>query len=151
MVIKAGRLVMFRVLTVLAAIAALAVAAAPVASAHRPQVGVLYRGAVVVGEDGNGVTAERFPTTAAGSDVRYLLVVENGCADGDPPAGPCPAPVTGLTVTLNDDVVFQNDEPFTSARQEIVLNPAAGELNSLVLAARGAPGSTARLRILALG
>src|SRR5262245_620334 len=132
MVIKAGRLVMFRVLSVLAAIAALAVAAAPVASAHRPQVGVLYHGAVAVGEDGNGVTGERFPTTAAGSDVRYLLVVENGCADGDPPAGPCPAPVTGLTVRSEERRVGKEGEPLTSAGQETGPESAAGALNPLV-------------------
>jgi hypothetical protein len=143
---------MFRVLTILAAIVALLASAAPVASAHRPEVevGLLDHDAVAVGEDGNGVAADRFATTVAGSGVRYVLVVENGCAEADPLAGLCPAPVTGLTITLNDDVVFENSEPFTTVRQEIVLNPVAGELNSLVLAAHGAPGSAARVRIVAV-
>jgi hypothetical protein len=109
----------------------------------------LYRGAVTVGADGNGVRADRFATTVAGRDVRYVLLIENGCAGTDP-ARRCPAPVRGLTVTLNDDVVFQNDDEFSKARLQIPLNPVETDLNSLVLAARGAPGSGARVRILAL-
>ena len=91
----------------------------------------------------------RFATTLAGNDVRYALLIENGCATSDP-ARTCPAPVTGLTVTLNEDVVFQNDDAFSKARSEITLNPAGTQLNSLVLAARGAPDSAARVRILAI-
>ena len=64
---------------------------------------------------------------------------------------PCPAPVRGLTVTLNEDVVFQNDDEFREARLQIPLNPDEADDNSLVLAAKGAPGSGARVRILALG
>ena len=60
--------------------------------------------------------AARFATTVAGKDVRYALLIENGCASSDP-ARPCPAPVRGLTVTLNDDVVFQNDDAFTTGPQ----------------------------------
>ena len=93
--------------------------------------------------------ADRFATTVAGRDVRYVLLIENGCAGTDP-ARRCPAPVRGLTVTLNEDVVFQNDDEFRKARLQIPLNPVETELNSLVLAARGAPGSAARVRILAL-
>ena len=84
-----------------------------------------------------------------GKNVRYALLIENGCASSDP-ARPCPPPVTGLTVTLNEDVVFQNDDAFTKARSEITLNPAGTQLNSLVLAAKGAPGSAARIRIIAI-
>ena len=111
---------------------------------------LVHRDRVTVEEDGNGVQAARFATTVAGKDVRYALLIENGCASSDP-ARPCPAPVRGLTVTLNDDVVFQNDDAFTKARSEITLNPAGTQLNSLVLAARGAPGSAARVRIIAIG
>jgi hypothetical protein len=110
--------------------------------------GLLYRGAVEVEEDGNGVLADRFPTSVAGRNVRYVLLIENGCAATDP-ARRCPAPVGGLIVTLNEDVVFQNDDEFRKARLQIPLNPVETELNSLVLAARGAPGSAARVRILA--
>ena len=127
--------------------------AAPVAATDEPnsgaQVGLLYRGAVEVGADGNGVRAARFATTVAGRDVRYVLVVENGCA-GSNAVRPCPAPVRGLTVTLNEDVVFQNDDEFREARLQIALNPDEADDNSLVLAAKGAPGSGARVRILAL-
>jgi hypothetical protein len=130
---------MFRVLTILAAIAALAVSAAPVASAGGPRVGVLGRGAVTVGEDGNGVRSGRFATTVGGGDVRYVLVVENG-----------PAPVSGLTVTLNEDVVFDARGPFTTVRRQVALNPVGADDNALVIAARGAPGSAARVRILAV-
>ena len=56
------------------------------------EVGLLYRGAVAVGADGNGVRAARFATTVAGRGVRYVLLIENGCAGIDP-ARPCPAPV----------------------------------------------------------
>ena len=127
--------------------------AAPVAATDESnagaQVGLLYRGAVEVGADGNGVRAARFATTLAGRDVRYVLLIENGCAGTDP-ARQCPAPVRELTVTLNDDVVFQNDDAFSKARREIALNPVDTNDNSLLLAAKGAPASGARVRILAL-
>ena len=110
---------------------------------------LVHRDRVTVDEDGNGVQSARFATTVAGKNVRYALLIENGCASSDP-ARPCPAPVTGLTVTLNEDVVFQNDDAFTKARSEITLNPAGTQLNSLVLAARGAPGTAARIRIIAI-
>ncbi len=130
------------------------VASSPSGQAVKPKpkpavLGLLYREGVKVGEDGNGVRADRFATTVAGRGVRYVLLIENGCAGTDP-ARRCPAPVRGLTVTLNEDVVFQNDDEFRKARLQIPLNPVETELNSLVLAARGAPGSAARVRILAL-
>jgi hypothetical protein len=68
----------------------------------------------------------------------------------DEPPAPCPSPVRGLTVTLNEDVVFANTEEFTTARREITLNPADIDLNNIVLAARGDPGTAARVRILAI-
>jgi hypothetical protein len=111
-----------------------------------------YRGRVVVGEDGNGVSSARFPTTVARRTVRYFMLIENGCADTDAQTSedPCPAPVRGLTVTLNEDVVFQNDDEFRSERVQVRLNPLGNQLNSLVMAARGAPGSGARLAIFAV-
>ncbi len=45
---------------------------------RKGQLGVSRGGEV--GEDGNGVRAARFATTVAGSDVRYVLLIENGCA-----------------------------------------------------------------------
>lgn len=53
---------------------------------------------------------DSFETTAAGEDVRYMLVVKNGCRqDNMPPAEPrgeddepfCPTPADEITVTLN--------------------------------------------------
>jgi hypothetical protein len=130
---------MFRVLTILAAIAALAVSAAPVARAGGREVEVLGRDAVTVEEDGNGVRSDRFATAVGGSDVRFVLVVENGSA-----------PVSGLAVTLNDDAVFDGSGAFTRVRRRVALNPVGAEDNALVIAARGAPGSAARVRILAV-
>src|SRR5262245_35118135 len=76
--------------------------AAPGVATDKPRpavLGVVHRDRVVVGEDGNGVQSARF-ATVGGPDVRYLLLIENGCAGTDPTgsARPCPAPVTGLTV-----------------------------------------------------
>ena len=106
-----------------------------------------FRASVAVGEDGNGVTSARFPTTVGGPDVQYLLVIENGCTQEA--GGQCPAAVRGLTVTLNDDVVFQNDDEFGSERVQIALNEVGGQLNSILLAAKGAPQSGARVALLA--
>jgi len=100
-----------------------------------------YKGRVTVGEDGNGVTLDQFPTTVSGDSVRYFLRVGTG---GDQ------APVRGLTVTLNDDVVFQNDDEFESETVEVALNPIGRESNSIVAAARGTAGSAARVAIVAV-
>jgi hypothetical protein len=110
---------------------------------------VQNRDTVVVGEDGTGVVSARFPTTVGGDEVRYVIVVENGCA-AQPQPEPCPAPIRGLTITLNEDVVFQNDDEFSQERSAVALNPVGSELNSLVMAAKGAPGSGARLAVLAV-
>jgi hypothetical protein len=59
-------------------------------------------------------------------------------------------PVTGLTVTLNEDVVFQNDDEFQSETVDVALNPIGTELNSIVLAARGLPASAARVAVVAV-
>jgi hypothetical protein len=117
-----------------------------------PVLGVVHRDRVAVGKDGNGVQSARFATPAGGRDARYVLLIENGCANTDPtdPARPCPAPVRGLTVTLNNDIVFENDDEFRKARREVALNPAGVDANTLVLAAKGDPRSAARIRILAL-
>lgn len=126
--------------------------AAPVAATDEPdagaQVSLLYRGAVKVGEDGNGVEVGSFPTTVGGRDVRYVLAVENGCAGTDPVR--CPAPVRELTVTLNDDVVFQEDEGFTLARHDIALNAIRAEDNRLLITASGSAFSGARVSIFAV-
>lgn len=109
---------------------------------------VQYRGNVVVGAHGNGVTAASFPTTVGGEAVRYAMIVENGCRQDA--ANPCPPPVDGASITLNDSVVFQNDDVFHFERMEVALNPVGGDPNSIVIAATGVPGALARVAVLAL-
>ena len=67
------------------------------------------------------------------------MLIESGHSADDPPDAPAPSPVRGITVTLNDNVVFQNEELFRSERVEVALNPIGPQLNSIVLAARGNP------------
>jgi hypothetical protein len=98
-----------------------------------------YEGRVTVGDDGNGVTVDQFPTTVAGDKVRYFLRVG---IDGDA------APVTGLTVTLNEDVVFQSEDDVP--RVEVALDPIGPSMNSIVAAAHGSAGSAARVVIVAV-
>ncbi len=67
--------------------------------------------------------------------------IENGCAPTDPVRA-CPAPVRGLTITLNDDVVFQNDDDLQPRlASPSPSTPSTANDNSLVLAAKGAPRS----------
>jgi hypothetical protein len=106
-----------------------------------------FRGQVAVGSDGNGVLAERFATTADGPEVSFVLYIDDALGTG----GPAPPPVSGLTITLNDDVVFQLDEAsHLPVRVQVGLNPVGRELNSIVLAAHGAPGAAARVSVLAV-
>lgn len=107
-----------------------------------------FRGQVTVGSDGNGVLADTFATTVDGPETRFILYIDDALGTG---VGPAPPPVRGLTITLNDDVVFQNDDaiPFP-VRVEVALNPVGRERNSIVLAARGEPGAAARASILAV-
>ena len=104
-----------------------------------------FRGTVVVGNDGNGALAAQFPTTVEGEAVRYVLVLESGCA-----AATCPPQVESIQVTLNDEVVFQAGAPFTLERVPVPLNDVGGEVNRLAVAAAGPPGAAARAAILAL-
>jgi hypothetical protein len=101
-----------------------------------------FRDTVAVGADGNGILSAEFPTTVSGPNVRYVLAIENGRAD--------PPPVNGLTVTLNEDIVFQNDDEFSEEHAEVALNGVGLDDNRIVLAARGAAGSSARVRVLAV-
>jgi hypothetical protein len=126
----------------------------PFALAHgrSPYQRVQYRGEVTVGSDGNGVTAARFPTTIDGHDVRYVLVVDNGCSPTVPAARrttACPAAVANLQVSLNEAVVFQTGA-LQEARHDIALNAVDGTSNTVVFAASGTPGAAARMRILAV-
>ncbi len=106
-----------------------------------------YRGHVVVGDDGNGVTAASFPTTVGGELVHYWMVIENGCRPGTP--DPCPPPVDGISITLNGAVVFQTNDVFHLERVEVALNRVGGDPNGIVIAATGVRGAAARVAILA--
>ena len=110
---------------------------------------VQFRGVVVVGNDGNGVLAAQFPTTVEGEDVHYALVTENGCA-AVPSAGSCPPAVDEIRVTLNDDVVFHTAAPFSLERVPVPLNDVGGGANHILIAAGGAPGSAARVTVVAI-
>jgi hypothetical protein len=100
-----------------------------------------FRGQVVVGTDGIGILAHQFPTTAEGPEVRFFLYIDDALGTG----------VRSLTITLNDDVVFQNDDPLPDfVRVEVAVNPVGTQLNSIVVAARGEPGSTAGVSLTAV-
>ena len=87
--------------------------------------------------------AARFATTVGGRDVGYVLLIENGCVSTDR-LRRCPAPVRELTVTLNDDVVFQNEDVFKVARREVALNAVGADDNTLVIAAKKLPLRSSR-------
>jgi hypothetical protein len=107
-----------------------------------------FRGAVVVGADGNGVLAASFPTTVEGENVHYVLQVETGCpADG---GNPCPAAVGSIRVTLNDEVVLSDGNPPSVTRVPVALNAVNGASNRIVAAAGGAPASAARVTVQAI-
>ena len=110
---------------------------------------VQFRGAVVVGSDGNGALAAPFPTTVEGEAVHYVLIVENGCDPGAATIS-CPPPVSSIRIILDDDVVFQTDAPFARERVPVALNDVGGGPNQLVVAAAGTPGAAARVAILAV-
>ena len=112
------------------------------------QTRVQFHAPVVVDGSGQGQVAASFPTTVAGEDVRYFLVVENGCG----PSGgstPCAPPVDTLSVTLNQNVVFDEQGPFGHERRPVALNPL-GAGNDIVATATGAPGSAVRVAVLAV-
>ena len=107
---------------------------------------LLFRGRVIVGPDGNGVTADRFATSEGGDQVRHFLIVtEEVCRD----QGPCPPPVHSITIRLNEDVVLQTSVEFDRDRVEVALNPAGEELNTILISASGPPGAVARVVVLA--
>ena len=142
---------MIRLLTTLAAAVMLATCVATAQGAGA-QVSLLYRDAVKVGADGNGVLAASFATTLSGPRVHYVLLIENGCrpADVGDATKPCPPPVGRLTVTLNGSVVFETEDTFTKFRHEIALNAIQAADNQLVIAAGGSPRSSARVSVVAV-
>jgi hypothetical protein len=134
---------------VIAVFVVLGVATSAPASAATPERQLAFRGAVVVEPDGNGVTAATFGASSNG-DVRYGLVIENGCrAGGGASPGPCPPGVGRLTVSLNEQVVFQSDRGFEVHRAALPRDAVAAAGNRLVITATGSPGAAARVAIVA--
>jgi hypothetical protein len=112
-----------------------------------------YAGRVLVGADGNGATTAEFPTTVAGESVHYFLLVDNGCAPSPTPTPaveePC-TPVSSMTISLNEHVVFQTNEAFIHKSVEVALNRPDGVRNVIVLTAAGTAGSGARAAVVAV-
>ncbi len=111
------------------------------------QTRVQFHAPVPVDASGQGQVAASFPTTVAGDDVDYFLVVENGCPQGG--VTPCPPPVETLTITLNQSVVFDEQGPFGQVRRPVALNPQSAA-NDIVASATGAAGSAVRVAVVAV-
>jgi hypothetical protein len=124
-----------------------ATSAAP-ALAATPEHRLVFRGGVRVGLDGNGVRAATFGALSS-AHVRYGVVIENGCRPSDPSRRSCPPPVRTLTVTLNDEVVFQSDDEFRIQRVVLPRDAVTGDDNRLVISAAGVPKAAARVAIVA--
>jgi hypothetical protein len=124
-------------------------AAAAIASA--PVEDIQYEGSVVVGPDGNGWVAARFPTTVDGDDVTYYLDVWSGCREesGFERDQLCPRPVKALAVTLNGEVVFRKASLSAVERNEIALNLVGTSDNEIMVSAEGQRGAAARFAVMA--
>lgn len=111
-----------------------------------------YEGSVVVGPDGNGWVAARFPTTTGGDDVTYYLDIWTGCGDeaGFERKQACPQPVKALAATLNGEVVFRNTLLSTVERKEVALNLVGTTDNEIMVSAEGQRGAVARFAIVAI-
>ena len=111
-----------------------------------------YEGSVVVGPDGNGWVAARFPTTAGGDDVTYYLDVWTGCGDesGFEGGQACPPPAKALAVTLNGEVVFRKVSLSAIERKEVTLNLVGTTDNEFMASAEGQRGAVARFAIVAV-
>lgn len=110
-----------------------------------------YEGSVVVGPDGNGWVAARFPTTVGGDDVTYYLDVWIGCGEesGFERDQLCPPPVKALAVTLNGEVVFRQALLSTIERHEVALNLVGTSDNEIMVSAEGQRGAAARFAVAA--
>jgi hypothetical protein len=111
-----------------------------------------YEGSVVVGPDGNGWVAARFPTTAGGDDVTYYLDIWTGCGDeaGFDHTQGCPPPVKAVAATLNGEVVFRKASISTVERKEVALNLVGTTDNEIMVSAEGQRGAVARFAIVAI-
>ncbi len=120
-------------------------ASAPVATA---QPRLVYRDAVTVGADGNGVTAASFDALPR-QNLRYTLEVVSGCPEPEGIPSQCPPPVGVLEVSINGETVFAADGTIEPDRVAIPVEALSLEDNELVITAAGNPHSAARIRILA--
>src|SRR6185503_11464924 len=136
--------------TLVAGVACIAItASAAIGSA--PVEDVQYEGSVLVGPDGNGWVAARFPTTVDGDDVTYYLDVWIGCGDesGFERDRLCPPPVKALAVTLNGEVVFRKASLSAVERNEVALNLVGTSDNEIMVSAEGQRGAAARFAVVA--
>jgi len=106
-----------------------------------------YRGQVLVGADGTGAVAANFPTTVAGEEVRYVLLVQNGRAIASSGKTKKAKYVLEMGITLNGDVVFLSNSEFTTATVLVALNAATP--NSIAVTATGPSESAAIVSIVA--
>ena len=125
---------------------------ATAATGSAPVEEVQYEGSVVVGPDGNGWVAARFPTTVDGDGVTYYLDVWIGCGEesGFERDQLCPPPVKALAVTLNGEVVFRKASLATVERKEVALNLVGTSDNEIMVSAEGQRGALARFAIVAV-
>jgi hypothetical protein len=137
--------------TLVAVVACIAITAAA-ATGSAPVEDVQYEGSVVVGPDGNGWVAARFPTTTGGGDVTYYLDVWIGCGEESSFERDqfCPSPVKALAVTLNGEVVFRKASLSTIERKEVALNLVGTSDNEIMVSAEGQRGAVARFAIVAV-
>lgn len=110
---------------------------------------LVYRDAVTVGADGNGVATARFGVFPR-QNLRYALEVESGCPEPEGIPSQCPPPVSALDVSINGDTVFAADGTFERDRVAIPVEALSLEDNEIVIIAGGSPRSAARIRILAM-
>ena len=136
--------------TLVASVACIVITAAA-ATGSAPVEDVQYEGSVVVGPDGNGWVATRFPTTVAGDGVTYYLDVWMGCGEesGFERDQFCPPPVKALAVTLNGEVVFRQASLSTVERKEVPLNLVGTSDNEIMVSAEGQRGAAARFAVVA--
>jgi hypothetical protein len=97
-----------------------------------------FEGLVVVGPDGNGWVAARFPTTADGDNVTFYLVIRPD------------ERVKALGVTLNGEVVLLKASAFAEERHEVALHLVGTTDNEIMVSAEGVRGATAHFAIVAL-
>ncbi len=113
---------------------------------------VEYRGDVTFE---GGTLNDTFPTTVEGDNVRYMLVVKNGCQPDEPPpdgtGGPtCPHPADEITVVLNGKT-FKFQRELRREGVPVALNPVGGDANTVdAFISAGKIGDGFRFVVLAI-